>query len=156
MIKVIIGLGNPGTQYYHTRHNIGYRVVDALADQYGASWKTRSDSEECDVRVGEKTIRLIKPLTFMNNSAKLSPNCCVKGLSRKICWSFMTNLNCRWGKLNSKLAEALTVTTDSSRLSVHAGIIFNASGAVWAGPIRAKMSPLMFCARLTIRQKPSS
>lgn len=40
-IKVIIGLGNPGTQYYYNRHTIGFRVLDALADKYGVLWQKK-------------------------------------------------------------------------------------------------------------------
>ncbi len=38
-IKAIIGLGNPGSQFSYNRHNIGFLVVDALADEYNGSWK---------------------------------------------------------------------------------------------------------------------
>ena len=42
-IKAIIGLGNPGTKYYHTRHSIGFRVVDALAHAHGAVWQKKGE-----------------------------------------------------------------------------------------------------------------
>lgn len=45
MIKAIIGLGNPGPQYYYTRHNIGFRVVDFLAEQFGVTWQPKDRAE---------------------------------------------------------------------------------------------------------------
>ena len=48
-IKVIIGLGNPGTKYYKTRHNIGFRVVDALADKHAVQWQTKTNMELCEI-----------------------------------------------------------------------------------------------------------
>jgi PTH1 family peptidyl-tRNA hydrolase len=65
---LIVGLGNPGPKYANTRHNVGFRVVDALARR-----KRVSLSTEGDVQVGWTThngtrLGLAKPLTFMNRS----------------------------------------------------------------------------------------
>ena len=73
MIKVIIGLGNPGQRYYHTRHNVGWRVVDALAERFGVTWKARDNREESDISIDGRAIMLIKPLTYMNNSGAVIP-----------------------------------------------------------------------------------
>lgn len=70
-IKAIIGLGNPGKQYEYTRHNIGFRVVDALADKHNVSWHSRESMVYTTINVGEKKIILIKPQTFMNNSGNV-------------------------------------------------------------------------------------
>ncbi len=70
-IKAIIGLGNPGKQYEYTRHNIGFRVVDAIAQKYGASWQQRDNMLYTSVNCGEKKVILIKPQTFMNSSGKV-------------------------------------------------------------------------------------
>lgn len=71
-IRAIIGLGNPGKKYHYTRHNIGFRVVDALADAYGVSWTTSGNLEYATLRPFDdgNTIYLIKPQTFMNNSGE--------------------------------------------------------------------------------------
>ncbi len=67
---LVIGLGNPGTQYELTRHNIGFRAVCALAEKYGFSWQQHS--KLCGylasgIHQGNKLI-LLKPTTYMNNS----------------------------------------------------------------------------------------
>jgi len=70
-IKAVIGLGNPGPAYYHTRHNIGFQVIDALADQSMASWQTKQNMELCTISLADHKILLIKPLTYMNNSGEV-------------------------------------------------------------------------------------
>lgn len=73
-MQVIVGLGNPGEEYAHTRHNAGFEVIDLLAQRWGASyWKNT-----CGALVGEAKVRLVsgdvekvilaKPQSFMNLS----------------------------------------------------------------------------------------
>ena len=71
-IKVIVGLGNPGTQYEKTRHNAGYRWVDAIAAAKRASWKKESKFAGWTTRVeeGEAEFLLLKPATYMNESGR--------------------------------------------------------------------------------------
>jgi peptidyl-tRNA hydrolase, PTH1 family len=66
---LIVGLGNPGTEYEWSRHNLGFMLIDKLASETGATVKRR----ECQSLVGSATIagqrvRLIKPQTYMNLS----------------------------------------------------------------------------------------
>lgn len=69
-IKVIVGLGNPGPKYYKTRHSIGFRVVDALADYLNASWRSKQDSEVASVNIDDREVLVLKPQTFMNASGR--------------------------------------------------------------------------------------
>ena len=69
--RLIVGLGNPGKDYEETRHNVGFRVVDALAAAKGADWKKeRSFKGEFSQFVDEdgNKVYLLKPHTFMNES----------------------------------------------------------------------------------------
>lgn len=70
--RMIVGLGNPGSEYAKTRHNIGFRVVDAFAEKHGAdAWrKERKQKGEIATLASEKLGKLIlvKPTTFMNES----------------------------------------------------------------------------------------
>ncbi len=71
MIKAILGLGNPGHQFYYTRHNIGFRIINTLAEHMGAGFKSRKYMELAQVFSNSQSIVLIKPMTFMNNSGKV-------------------------------------------------------------------------------------
>ncbi len=66
---LVIGLGNPGQHYTKNRHNIGFRLVDYLADKYNISLK-RNECR-CAVgtgKIGDEEVLLAKPKTYMNNS----------------------------------------------------------------------------------------
>ena len=69
-MKLIVGLGNPGTQYRDTRHNVGFKVLDEVARRHNARFDTSpSEAEMAKVRnLGETDVLLAKPLTFMNLS----------------------------------------------------------------------------------------
>jgi peptidyl-tRNA hydrolase, PTH1 family len=69
--KAIIGLGNPGNQYVYTRHNIGFRIVEALAGLYGASWQEKENFKIAKIIINANPVMLIKPETFMNNSGRV-------------------------------------------------------------------------------------
>ena len=70
-VDVIVGLGNPGLRYRRHRHNIGYDVIDALADRHGILLRNREFDAVCGTgRIGTRTILLAKPQTFMNNSGE--------------------------------------------------------------------------------------
>ncbi|NCJ06060.1 aminoacyl-tRNA hydrolase [Synechococcales cyanobacterium C] len=71
--SVIVGLGNPGAKYAHTRHNVGFDVVEALAQRWQISL---SEQRRFQGELGEglamagRKVRLLKPLTFMNRSGQ--------------------------------------------------------------------------------------
>ena len=66
---VIVGLGNPEKKYEGTRHNIGFAVIDALADKYNISIKDKKHKALCGTGVIEGVkVMLVKPLTYMNLS----------------------------------------------------------------------------------------
>ena len=70
-MDVIVGLGNPGARYRRHRHNIGYDVIDALADRHGITLRDRAfDAVVGAGRMGERAIMLAKPQTFMNHSGE--------------------------------------------------------------------------------------
>ncbi len=70
-MKLVAGLGNPGSRYEDTRHNLGFRVVDELADR----WRIDMGRQKFSAAVGDGVIAgervlLLKPLTFMNLSGQ--------------------------------------------------------------------------------------
>ncbi len=72
-LSLVAGLGNPGRDYEHTRHNLGWVVLDALARKHGLAWKPAPPFEaevaRWDLGAG-RTRWLIKPLTYMNESGR--------------------------------------------------------------------------------------
>jgi len=70
-MKVIVGLGNPGSEYARTKHNVGFMFVDALAEKLGIDeWRTKYDALVAEGRLGSEKILLVKPLTYMNESGR--------------------------------------------------------------------------------------
>ncbi len=68
---LIVGLGNPGRQYEHTRHNVGFDVMDALADKYNISISEKKHRALCGKGViGGQKVVLAKPQTYMNLSGE--------------------------------------------------------------------------------------
>lgn len=67
---LIVGLGNIGAEYVNTRHNIGFKVVDRIAQQEGASFETAKLGAMAEVKIKGKTLLLLKPNTYMNLSGK--------------------------------------------------------------------------------------
>lgn len=71
-LRLIVGLGNPGLEHARTRHNAGFRFVDALAAQAGVRFGLESKlfGETTKVDIAGRTVWLLKPATFMNLSGK--------------------------------------------------------------------------------------
>ncbi len=67
---LIAGLGNPGSEYLHTRHNIGFEVVSAFVHKHGGSFKTDRFAEVSKIKWKGKIFICIKPTTYMNLSGK--------------------------------------------------------------------------------------
>ena len=72
MIKLFVGLGNPGSDYAHTRHNAGFWWIDALADQWRMGMRPERNYFGLMARaqIGGNTVWLLEPQTFMNASGK--------------------------------------------------------------------------------------
>ena len=74
-MKVIVGLGNPGREYAATRHNVGWWLIDHLADVWHFDgWKKDGESHVANGSVGGAKVRLVKPQTFMNLSGQALRN----------------------------------------------------------------------------------
>jgi PTH1 family peptidyl-tRNA hydrolase len=70
-VFAIVGLGNPGRRYSRTRHNLGFMVLDRLASEWNATFrKGRGPFEAAETHIGEESVVLAKPETFMNASGE--------------------------------------------------------------------------------------
>ncbi|MCX8030954.1 MAG: aminoacyl-tRNA hydrolase [Thermodesulfovibrionales bacterium] len=67
---IIIGLGNPGSKYSQTRHNIGFKVIDFLSNRYNIKLIKKALFELGEGEIEGVNVLLIKPLTYMNNSGQ--------------------------------------------------------------------------------------
>jgi PTH1 family peptidyl-tRNA hydrolase len=65
-IRLVVGLGNPGAEYAHTRHNIGFMVLDLLAHEAGLKWEKSSKWDAATAKLGD--VLLVKPASYMNRS----------------------------------------------------------------------------------------
>jgi PTH1 family peptidyl-tRNA hydrolase len=87
-LKVIVGLGNPGREYAATRHNVGWWLIDHLADVWHFDgWKKDGESHVANGTVGNVKVRLVKPQTFMNLSGQA-----LKNYVRRPFWSAAKDL----------------------------------------------------------------
>ena len=68
--KLIVGLGNIGDKYTNTRHNIGFKILDELAEEHNATFETEKLGDVASFRFKGRTFILLKPSTFMNLSGK--------------------------------------------------------------------------------------
>lgn len=74
-MKVILGLGNPGRQYEATRHNVGWWLIDHLADVWHFDgWKRSGEAHVAAHEVAGTRVRLVKPQTYMNLSGQVLKN----------------------------------------------------------------------------------
>jgi peptidyl-tRNA hydrolase, PTH1 family len=67
-IRLVAGLGNPGAEYAHTRHNIGFMVADFLAHEAGLKWEKSGKWDAATARLGNAL--LVKPASYMNRSGQ--------------------------------------------------------------------------------------
>lgn len=65
-MRVVVGLGNPGTRYARTRHNVGFLVADELAE--GSKWVERCEAQTARTCLADEDVLVVKPQTYMNRS----------------------------------------------------------------------------------------
>ncbi|MEO7963640.1 MAG: aminoacyl-tRNA hydrolase [Gemmatimonadaceae bacterium] len=87
-MKIIVGLGNPGKKYEFTRHNVGWWLLDHLADVWRFDrWRHEGSSLVADGALDGERIRLLKPQIFMNLSGDA-----LRPYARRLEWSGLSNL----------------------------------------------------------------
>lgn len=87
-MKVILGLGNPGREYEQTRHNVGWWVLDHLADVWRLDgWRRDGETLTLGGSVGGQAVRLVKPQTYMNLSGQV-----LRPYLRRPSWSAASDL----------------------------------------------------------------
>ena len=71
-LKLLVGLGNPGTEYHKTRHNVGFMVLEEIARQNNCNFRENKKlfGKTCEIGSGLSKSRLLMPSTYMNESGK--------------------------------------------------------------------------------------
>ena len=71
-LKLLVGLGNPGTEYHKTRHNVGFMVLEEIAKKNNCSFRESKKlfGKTCEYGTGIEKTRLLMPNTYMNESGK--------------------------------------------------------------------------------------
>ena len=70
-MRLLVGLGNPGEKHLNNRHNIGFMAADKIREKYGfSSYRRRFQGLISEGKIGNKSIRILKPTTFMNESGR--------------------------------------------------------------------------------------
>ena len=115
---LLVGLGNPGSNYTNTRHNIGFKIIDAINTHFKLSkQKPKFKGLLTTGNIDEKKIYAIKPLTFMNNSGTA-----IKELidyfkiDAKDVFVFHDDLDIDFGKIKANLVEVVLVIMELSLL----------------------------------------
>ncbi len=105
-MRLFVGLGNPGSKYESTRHNIGFLVANELAKKLGVNWKTKKrwKAEVAEAVVNGEKIVLVKPQAFMNRSGEAVQ--AARGWLRKIpvenIWIVHDDVDLPLGKIRIK------------------------------------------------------
>lgn len=102
-IRAIIGLGNPGERFDFTRHNVGFMIVDALAQKYDGTWHQKGNMALAEIFIGDKKLLLVKPLTFMNESGAIMSALSKKGIAPSEILVVHDELEKPFGKINVKV-----------------------------------------------------
>ena len=124
-IKAIIGLGNPGPKFEHTRHNIGFKSLDLLAKKYAAEWKKEGNKEICEILIHGKPILLIKPQTFMNNSGEIMPYLTKKGIKPEEILVVHDELELPFGSIKTKLGGSAKGHNGLKSIITYIGDLFH-------------------------------
>ena len=101
-IQAIIGLGNPGHKFSFNRHNAGFLVLDLLADDLGASWRSKDNMEIAQVMINGAKVILIKPQTFMNSSGTVIPFLIKQGIKAENMLVVHDELELPFGQIKMK------------------------------------------------------
>ncbi len=101
-IRAIIGLGNPGDKYLYTRHNIGFRVLDSLAENLNLNFSSKDEMELAKFNSDSGQVYLIKPQTFMNSSGRVIPFLIKQGIKPEEILVVHDELELPFGKLALK------------------------------------------------------
>lgn len=123
-IKAVIGLGNPGSSYKDTRHNIGFKVLDMLCERHHGNWQKQDHMEVAFVQIHGQRIMLVKPQTYMNNSGQIAPYLKQKGITAEHMLVVHDELELPFGSVKLRTGGSARGHNGLKSLIVHCGDTF--------------------------------
>jgi PTH1 family peptidyl-tRNA hydrolase len=123
-ISTIVGLGNPGPKFFYTPHNIGFLVLDRLAERFGSSWIEKQNMLQTTVQIHEKSILLVKPQTFMNSSGQVFAALAKRGISLDHVVVIHDEIDFDFGKISIKEGGSARGHNGLRSIIEHAGADF--------------------------------
>lgn len=136
--RVLVGIGNPGEKYLDTPHNVGFAVLDILAERQGAKWEARGDAQIAWADLSGEKVLLVKPQKYVNRTGKVVLELShLMGFTGDRCILVQDDIHLPIGKLRTRLRGSdgghlgvrsmLTVfqTSDMARVKVGVGVAKN-------------------------------
>ncbi len=122
MIKLVVGVGNPGSEYEFTRHNIAWIIFDQHPDVNSSTWKSKWKSEYTDVRLDGEKRYFQKPMTFMNLSGEaVRPLCDLYKILPEEVMVIHDDLDLDFGVVKFKFGGGLAGHNGLKSISKHLG-----------------------------------
>jgi PTH1 family peptidyl-tRNA hydrolase len=122
MIKLIVGLGNPGAEYELTRHNIAWTLLDTHPELANANWKSKFKGEYAEFRHNGEKIYALKPQTYMNLSGEsVKPLCDFFKITPKEVLVIQDELDIDFGKVHFKEGGGLAGHNGLKSITQHLG-----------------------------------
>lgn len=120
-IKALVGLGNPGPTFFYTPHNIGFLILDKIAEMYGGSWSEDHNMLICSIMIDYKKFLLVKPQTFMNNSGEILRYLTKRGIKQDNIFVIHDEIDFPFGKVSLKLGGSARGHNGLRSLIAHGG-----------------------------------
>jgi peptidyl-tRNA hydrolase, PTH1 family len=104
VVRLWVGLGNPGSEHAKQRHNIGFMALDAIARRHGfAPWRSKFKGEVSDGSIAGQRLLLLKPMTYMNLSGEaVQAACAFHKIAPPDIWAWHDELDLAPGKVRVK------------------------------------------------------
>jgi PTH1 family peptidyl-tRNA hydrolase len=120
-IKALVGLGNPGPTFFYTPHNIGFLILDKIAEMHDAHWQEDHNMLFAAVTINDKKLLLIKPQTFMNNSGEVLKYLNKRGIKQDNLFVIHDEIDFPFGKVSIKVGGSARGHNGLRSLIAHGG-----------------------------------
>jgi PTH1 family peptidyl-tRNA hydrolase len=120
-IKALVGLGNPGPTFFYTPHNIGFLILDKLAEIYGGSWSDDHNMQTASITINDKKLLLVKPQTFMNNSGEVLKYLNKRGIKQENLFVIHDEIDFPFNKVTIKIGGSARGHNGLRSLIAHGG-----------------------------------